>query len=1010
VIVRRLGLRFVLLAGAGLFATAACAVEDYKFVDSAPTPPQNQNHCDNDLLEPELGETDLDCGGLYCRGCELGQNCIASTDCVEGDCIDGTCQQPGCSNGAQDAGETDLNCGGPCDPCQVGQNCLQNSDCQSDVCDGNLCAQPACDDDTLNGEETAKDCGGPRCDGCDPGEHCELATDCKSGLCDEATELCLVRCVEGTGECDGNYAVECETNLLITAEHCGECRSACDLAHATASCAGGECQVESCEAPWDRCNTDDADGCETNLSEDAENCGGCGNACSDDHGEPYCEDSECQIDCEEDYDDCNDSRVDGCETHLARDVKNCGECRRVCEGEDGEEPFCDENGECGSSDCEEGFGNCEANPDGLCLQDLRSDVRNCGHCGGLCTVQNGTPGCDDRVCVVDDCNGGFDNCNADDADGGFADGCETNLQDDENNCGECGNVCAAENGSAACVDGECRIESCGAGFDNCNDGDDDGGYADGCETNTATDKQNCGGCGDMGIDCDDAFAPLNATGRCLASTCQIADCFDDFGDCDDNTNNGCESDLRSDEGDCGACDRECMAIGTTGSPGNECVARACVPSCDANHLNCDTLGPNGCEVDRRSDEENCGTCGNECVSAGGTNNCTNGACVPGCDATHLNCNGDADDGCETLCSNAGTASRTCNGAACSVTCDSTHLTCDSNQANGCETLRSITNCGACNQVCADTNADDVACTNGVCDPSCLPGFGACADPEDGCTTRLDADPFCGSCTGDCGGDTGFCVATGGEYRCQAQITLANQAGGSTTGATLNFTHALQSGANRLILLAVAAESGGNGVTGAQPNSVTYGGTNMTAGPVQAGSSQTSDPGYWSPDLFIYYLTEAGLSGKSGNQTVTVDGSAGATDPSVVGAYLIELTGVRQTNPITAQAGGTMLAQATPGSISHGVAVTTAGSRVFSVAAALWAPAPTVAVSPSGQSLTQLTAIPEVDSGTRMRVSALYISGMSASNLAPATYTPTWSYANPHSRTHLAVVVNPLQMP
>lgn len=998
-----------MLVGAGLFAAPACGPE-YTFVDP---PPPETNHCDNDGLDPDFGETDVDCGGLDCRGCDLGQNCIASTDCREGDCLDGTCQQPGCTNGTQDAGETDLNCGGPCAPCQAGQHCLQHGDCESSVCTGNLCQAPSCEDLTLNGEETARDCGGPRCDGCDPGEHCEVPTDCASGLCDEATSLCEVRCVEGTGECDSDYTIQCETNLLITAEHCGGCGDECDLAHATASCSGGECQVESCEAPWDRCNTDSADGCETNLSEDADNCGGCGEVCSDDNGTPSCVNSECEISCDDDYDDCNDTRDDGCETWLARDAHNCGACGQTCEEREGLEAYCDDEGECGWSECDPGFGNCSGNPDGECEENLDTDVENCGHCGGLCTVQNGTPECDDGDCAIADCAAGYDNCNDDADDGGYSDGCETNLLNDEDNCGSCGTNCAVDNGGAICVSGECHVESCEPGYANCNEGSDDGGYADGCETNIASDDENCGGCGDMGIDCDDAFAALNATGRCVASTCQIDDCFDDFDDCDDTANNGCESDLRSDEGDCGQCDRQCMAIGTSGLPGNECVAGTCNPNCDANHLDCDDVGPNGCEVDWRTDDDHCGSCDKECVDVGGVNNCAAGACVPGCDGEHLDCNGDPGDGCETLCSSAGTSSRTCNGTACTVTCDNSHLTCDTLQANGCEVTRSVTNCATCGQACAETNASFVECTNGVCDPECLPGWGACSNPHNGCTTQLTADPFCGSCTGDCGGEAPNCIATGTNYRCQAGITMASQASGSTTTATLTFNHNLVPGASRLILVAVVAELGGKGPAGAQPSTVKYGGTDMSAGPTQPGSTQTTDPGYWSPDLFFYFLTEAGLAGKTGSQQVAIDASPGNDDPTVMAAFALEFTGVRPMNPVTADAnsGGTVLRDAAPPNISHSIAVQTTGSLVLSLVGTTWSPVPTYSISPTdGTPTTLLAPPPMVANQTDLRIAALYIGGQSASTLTPRTYTTTWTYQNPHSRTDKNVVIHPLQQP
>ena len=90
--------------------------------------------------------------------------------------------------------------------------------------------------------------------------------------------------------------------------------------------------------PYDRCNTDPDDGCETNLSNDADNCAGCGNACSDDNGTPKCENSKCEIDCEDGYDDCNDNRDDGCERWLDRDVNNCGECDEQCDARKGWTP------------------------------------------------------------------------------------------------------------------------------------------------------------------------------------------------------------------------------------------------------------------------------------------------------------------------------------------------------------------------------------------------------------------------------------------------------------------------------------------------------------------------------------------------------------------------------------------------------------------------------------------------------------------------------------------------
>jgi hypothetical protein len=261
--------------------------------------------------------------------------------------------------------------------------------------------------------------------------------------------------------------------------------------------------------------------------------------------------------------------------------------------------------------------------------------------------------------------------------------------------------------------------------------------------------------------------------------------------------------------------------------------------------------------------------------------------------------------------------------------------------------------------------------------------------------------------GDCTGDTSNCVATGSTLRCQSQITLSGQSQSGVAGSTLSFSHTLAAGANRLVLLAVVAESQGNLRAGAEPTTVTFGGTDMLKGPDP--TSSTTE--HWSPDIFFYYLTETGLAGKSANssQTVFVDASPGTADPTVMIAYVLQLQGVRQMTPISAQAGGFVNSTASPPSISHGVAITTAGSRIFSVVGALWTDNPTVAVSPSGTTLQQLTQASQQSNDTALRASALYISGGSASTPVPNTYTTTWTYPNaPNSRSHRLLVLHPAQ--
>ena len=39
--------------------------------------------------------------------------------------------------------ESDVDCGGPCDPCINGKKCRDNSDCQSNLCEQGICKAPS---------------------------------------------------------------------------------------------------------------------------------------------------------------------------------------------------------------------------------------------------------------------------------------------------------------------------------------------------------------------------------------------------------------------------------------------------------------------------------------------------------------------------------------------------------------------------------------------------------------------------------------------------------------------------------------------------------------------------------------------------------------------------------------------------------------------------------------------------------------------------------------------------
>ena len=62
----------------------------------------------------------------------------------------------------QNQGESDVDCGGPCDACPVGHGCKDSKDCASMACAQGLCVVPACLDDSacesLDGLCTAGSC------------------------------------------------------------------------------------------------------------------------------------------------------------------------------------------------------------------------------------------------------------------------------------------------------------------------------------------------------------------------------------------------------------------------------------------------------------------------------------------------------------------------------------------------------------------------------------------------------------------------------------------------------------------------------------------------------------------------------------------------------------------------------------------------------------------------------------------------------------------------------------
>lgn len=225
-------------------------------------------------------ETDVDCGG-DCDPCPDGDLCRDPTDCVSGVCDGGQCLAPTCDDDVRNGRETDIDCGGDCDPCPTGDRCSRSTDCVSGVCVDDECQAASCLDERKNGAETDIDCGGPTgadaCLRCAVGDDCELDRDCADGLrCEPATLVCVA------GGC-GNEALDAgETDVDCGGPDCPPCAVGQGCERDTDCLGEATCDDRRCVPP--SCANGALDPGETAADCGGPDCAPCaiGRACLDD--------------------------------------------------------------------------------------------------------------------------------------------------------------------------------------------------------------------------------------------------------------------------------------------------------------------------------------------------------------------------------------------------------------------------------------------------------------------------------------------------------------------------------------------------------------------------------------------------------------------------------------------------------------------------------------------------------------------------------------------------------
>lgn len=290
------------------------------------------------------------------------------------------------------------------------------------------------------------------------------------------------------------------------------------------------------------------------------------------------------------------------------------------------------------------------------------------------------------------------------------------LRTDPDHCGACDARCALPFAVSICVDGACAVGSCDEGWGDCNDDPEDG-----CETDlTAPDA--CGTCEALG------GRPGDPCGTCgqgvwLCTEPGTVVCDGDPGDAALNACGGCGPLNRDLGADCGTC-----GLGEVACDGREATMCAGDPGPDA--LN----GCGGCTELLHEPGLACGVCDSG---------------IYACEGLELVCAGDGGDdarnaceGCETLPNPPGTACGRCG--------LDQHV-CDGLDATNCNGDTAFNTCGGCMELPQRPGASCGVCGEGewVCNG---PEGVRCDDPpppaevcnvvDDNCNGQIDEGLSC----------------------------------------------------------------------------------------------------------------------------------------------------------------------------------------------------------------------------------------------------------------------------
>jgi hypothetical protein len=284
----------------------------------------------------------------------------------------------------------------------------------------------------------------------------------------------------------------------------------------------------------------------------------------------------------------------------------------------------------------------------------------------------------------------------------------------------------------------------------------------------------------------------------VAASCAKASDLVTCPDGQDSCGSSCIT-LATDSANCGSCGNTCLA-------GQVCVMGKCAVECPMGDLKCDKKDAGGAGatcVNSKTDNDNCGSCGNICPAG---QICYGGACSGTCGDAKSGQTVCAGDGGSPYCANlkvdqkncgkcgaACSSDKVCVSGACQGSCTSDQTLCGADGGQYCaDLMNDNANCGSCGAPCTGTLQ---TCTAGVCTGACTYGQQQCSDGGTSyCVDSLSDNLNCGTCGNVCASAKPLCsggvcttVTGGGTVRDTSgsisNVTYVKCGNGTNTNCT-----------------------------------------------------------------------------------------------------------------------------------------------------------------------------------------------------------------------------------